>query len=111
MEEGSLGCTDVLALATDYLDEALPPARHRTVGEHLDACRDCSAWLAQLLATIAALGCLRDGIITRPVLTALRESFSRRKDQAAGTCPNTLGKGGAGGGESRGGGADESPRG
>ncbi|AQZ65270.1 unnamed protein product [[Actinomadura] parvosata subsp. kistnae] len=118
MEEGSLGCTDVLALATDYLDEALPPARHRTVGEHLDACRDCSAWLAQLLATIAALGCLRDGIITRPVLTALRDSFSRRKGQPAGTCPTAVGDGGAdgkaagtGGGERRGGGTDENPRG
>ncbi|MCP2360262.1 anti-sigma factor RsiW [Nonomuraea thailandensis] len=78
MEEGSPGCAEVLALVTDYLDAALPPGRHRTVAGHLEACPGCSAWLAQLLATIAALGCLREGVVSPPVLAALRESFAGR---------------------------------
>ncbi|MEV0819670.1 zf-HC2 domain-containing protein [Nonomuraea rubra] len=78
MEEGSLGCAEVLALVTDYLDAALPPGRHRTVAAHLGACEGCSAWLAQVLATIAAVGCLRDGVISAQVLAALRESFGER---------------------------------
>ncbi|GAA2213641.1 hypothetical protein GCM10009850_091040 [Nonomuraea monospora] len=75
MEQGSLGCAEVLGLVTDYLDGALPPGRHRAVAGHLGACAGCSAWVSQVLATIAALGCLRDGVISAPVLAALRESF------------------------------------
>ncbi|MEV0999337.1 zf-HC2 domain-containing protein [Nonomuraea sp. NPDC050202] len=87
MEEGSLGCTEVLALVTEYLDAALPPGRQRTVADHLEACPGCSAWLAQLLATIAALGCLRDGVISPPVLAALRRSFAGRGVTGEDACP------------------------
>lgn len=65
----------MVELLTDYLEEALPAGRRRLVADHLDACPACSGWLAQVLATIAALGCLRDGVITAPVLAGLRESF------------------------------------
>ncbi|MCF6475530.1 zf-HC2 domain-containing protein [Nonomuraea sp. MG754425] len=78
MEEGPLGCHEVLALVTDYLELALPADRQRRVAGHLEACPECSAWLAQVLATVAALGCLREGIIPPPVLAELRESFGGR---------------------------------
>ncbi|MEV5894255.1 anti-sigma factor family protein [Nonomuraea fuscirosea] len=77
MEQGPPECDEVLASLTDYLDDALTPGRHEGVTAHLGACPGCAAWLAQLRATIAALGCLRDGVVPPPVLTALRESFSR----------------------------------
>ncbi|MFG1704301.1 anti-sigma factor family protein [Nonomuraea sp. M3C6] len=65
----------MLELLTDYLEEALPAGRRRLVADHLGGCPACSGRLAQVLATIALLGCLRDGVISAPVLTALRESF------------------------------------
>ncbi|MEV4362098.1 anti-sigma factor family protein [Nonomuraea sp. NPDC004186] len=70
-----LGCDDVLELLTDYLEAALPAGRRRRVADHLDACPACSEWRAQILATIAALGCLRDDVMPAPVLAALRASF------------------------------------
>ncbi|GAA3694471.1 hypothetical protein GCM10022224_070070 [Nonomuraea antimicrobica] len=70
-----MSCADVLALLTDYLEEALPAARHRVVADHLGGCPACAAWLAQVRATIAALGCLRDGSLPPSVLAALRHSF------------------------------------
>lgn len=72
---GELGCDDVLESITDYLEAALPAERRRLVTDHLAACPACSGWLAQVRATIAALGCLRDGAVPAPVVTALRESF------------------------------------
>jgi anti-sigma factor RsiW len=76
MGQAQVSCGEVLALLTDYLDDALPAEGHRDVAQHLDVCPGCSAWSAQVLATIAALGCLREGVITPPVLAALRESFA-----------------------------------
>ncbi|MFF4620583.1 anti-sigma factor family protein [Nonomuraea jabiensis] len=70
-----LRCDDVLELLTDYLEAALPAGRRRLVAGHLGACPACSEWLAQVLATIAALGCLRDDVMPAPVLAALRASF------------------------------------
>ncbi|TYB61839.1 hypothetical protein FXF51_27615 [Nonomuraea sp. PA05] len=96
MEQGSLGCAEVLGLVTDYLDGALPPGRHRAVAGHLGACAGCSGWVSQLLATIAALSCLRDGVIPAPVLAALRESFAgveglRRESGCSGGVPTGSG--------------------
>ncbi|SEF87699.1 Putative zinc-finger [Nonomuraea solani] len=71
-----LGCADVCELLTDYLEQALPDGRREAVTRHLHRCRGCDAWLAQVLATIAALRCLRAGAISPPVLAALRESFT-----------------------------------
>lgn len=65
------------ALLTDYLEDALPPGPHEAVAGHLGVCSGCTVWLAQLRATIAALGCLRDGIVTPPVLAELGKSFGR----------------------------------
>ncbi|MEW1838022.1 zf-HC2 domain-containing protein [Nonomuraea angiospora] len=70
-----LGCGDVLGLLTDYLEAALPAGRRRLVADHLGACPACSEWLAQLIATIAALGCLREDVMPAPVLAALQASF------------------------------------
>ncbi|MFC4011279.1 anti-sigma factor family protein [Nonomuraea purpurea] len=75
---GGPGCAEVVGLLTDYLEEELPAGRQRGVEGHLGGCPRCARWLAQFRATIAALGCLRDGrVIPEPVLAALRDSFRR----------------------------------
>ncbi|SDH10677.1 anti-sigma factor family protein [Nonomuraea jiangxiensis] len=72
---GELACDAVLGLLTDLLEEALPAGRRELVTAHLAGCPACSGWLAQLRATIEVLGCLRDGVVPAPALTALRDSF------------------------------------
>jgi anti-sigma factor RsiW len=46
-----LTCRELVELVTDYLDGALPPARHAEVVAHLADCADCLRYLAQLQTT------------------------------------------------------------
>ncbi|MFG1696111.1 anti-sigma factor family protein [Nonomuraea sp. NPDC049309] len=83
----------MLAALTDYLDGAIEPARRRAMTRHLRACPGCARWLAQLRATIAALGCLRSGSLTPAALAALRACFARdphRTDAGRGERPRAL---------------------
>jgi anti-sigma factor RsiW len=41
---------------SDYLDGSLDPSDRRRVEDHLDQCRDCSAYLATLRKSIELLG-------------------------------------------------------
>ena len=49
-------CRDAVALMADYLDGALPDADRARLETHLDGCPHCSEYLAQMRATIDALG-------------------------------------------------------
>lgn len=51
-----LQCQHAVELITDYLDDALPREQRRRLENHLAACPHCAAYLAQIRATIAALG-------------------------------------------------------
>jgi anti-sigma factor RsiW len=51
-----LTCREVVALLTDYLEDALdPPTRERVAG-HLAACGNCATHVQQLQVTLEALG-------------------------------------------------------
>lgn len=52
----ALVCREAVALMADYLDGELGPLDRRRLEGHLDACPHCSEYLAQLRATIDALG-------------------------------------------------------
>jgi anti-sigma factor RsiW len=49
-------CQQAVELMTAYLDDALPAADRRRLEQHLDDCPHCTEYLAQLRATITALG-------------------------------------------------------
>jgi anti-sigma factor RsiW len=51
-----LVCRDAVALMAAYLDEVLPAADRARLEAHLSGCPHCSEYLAQLRATIEALG-------------------------------------------------------
>lgn len=51
-----LVCRDAVALMAAYLDEVLPAADRARLEAHLAGCPHCSEYLAQLRATIDALG-------------------------------------------------------
>ena len=52
MRRRRLRCASVVELVTDYLEDALAPSLRSRVDHHLDGCRHCRVYLAQLRATI-----------------------------------------------------------
>jgi anti-sigma factor RsiW len=71
-----LTCREVVELVSDYLEDALPARERARVEAHLQTCPECTAYLAQLRATIGALGRLREDDVPARILerlaTALR---------------------------------------
>ena len=68
----ALVCRDAVALVTDYLDGELPTRQRLLLEQHLAACPHCSTYLAQIRATLTALGSVepeslpaetRDGLV------------------------------------------------
>jgi len=74
-----LTCREVVELLSDHLEGALSAAARARVEAHLAACPHCLAYLAQLRATIGALGRLREPRVPRPVLERLFAVFRRRR--------------------------------
>ncbi len=56
-----LTCQEFVELATDYLEGAVPPHRHREVREHLADCVDCLRYLGQVQLTTRLLARLAVG--------------------------------------------------
>jgi anti-sigma factor RsiW len=52
----ALVCREAVSLMTAYLDDALAPADRTRLDAHLAGCPHCSEYLAQIRATIDALG-------------------------------------------------------
>lgn len=51
-------CRELVELLTEYLEGALPPDEVAAIESHLAACPACARYLAQMRATIDALGSL-----------------------------------------------------
>ncbi|HMK11628.1 MAG TPA: zf-HC2 domain-containing protein [Acidimicrobiales bacterium] len=51
-----LVCRDAVALMSDYVDGGLEPEDRARLEQHLASCPHCTEYLAQLRATIDALG-------------------------------------------------------
>jgi anti-sigma factor RsiW len=49
-------CQELAELITDYLEGALPPARHALFDLHLAGCRNCTLYVEQMRTTIAVTG-------------------------------------------------------
>ena len=70
-----LGCGEVVELLTWYLDGTMPPAERTSLGRHLAGCRDCTAYLEQLRATIELSGRLTDEPVPPEVADSLLRAF------------------------------------
>jgi anti-sigma factor RsiW len=53
-----MDCEELVALATEYLEGALPASERERVEAHLRECDGCDAHLAQLRAAIEVAGTL-----------------------------------------------------
>jgi anti-sigma factor RsiW len=51
-----IACIELVEMLTDYLEGALPPSEVAAVEAHLDTCPLCRTYLAQMRATIRAVG-------------------------------------------------------
>ena len=51
-----MACNELVEVITAYLDGILPEADRRRFDAHLDECPFCTEYLAQMRATITALG-------------------------------------------------------
>ena len=66
-----LVCRQAVALMSDFLDGRLDPRDRGRLEQHLAACPHCSEYLAQLRATIDALGRAEPEDLTEEALDEL----------------------------------------
>jgi len=65
-------CQEMVELITDYLEGSLSRSQRRRFEAHLAGCENCTEYLAQMRATIAATGELR----TEDLSPEMREEFA-----------------------------------
>ena len=70
-------CQQAVELMTAYLDDALSPADRARLERHLDGCPHCTEYLAQLRATISALGRVEPDDVAAPALDELVGLYRR----------------------------------
>jgi anti-sigma factor RsiW len=78
MTPRELACIELVELLTDYLEDALPPDRAAAVEAHLATCPPCQVHLAQLQATIDALGWIPQPTLTDAAYDRLLSAFRDR---------------------------------
>jgi anti-sigma factor RsiW len=74
-----VACIELVELLTDYLEGALPPDEVAAVEAHLDLCEACRTYLAQMRATIAALGRLPVETLSESAYDELLAAFRDRR--------------------------------
>jgi anti-sigma factor RsiW len=70
-----INCQELVELVTDYLEGALEPADLRRFEEHLAACGKCTEYMAQLRATISAVGQITPDDLSPEAESELLEVF------------------------------------
>jgi anti-sigma factor RsiW len=78
-----LACQQVVELITEYLEGTLSRADRRRFETHLRHCPNCTNYLAQMRATIAATGSLREEDLDPEVLEEFTHRFRdwRRQEE------------------------------
>jgi anti-sigma factor RsiW len=78
MTPRELACIELVELLTDYLEDALPPDEAAAVEAHLAICPPCQVHLAQLQATIEALGSIPKQTLPETAYDTLLSAFRDR---------------------------------
>jgi anti-sigma factor RsiW len=71
----AINCQELVELVTDYLEGALEPGDLRRFEEHLAACGKCTEYMAQLRATIRAVGQITPDDLSPEAESELLEVF------------------------------------
>jgi anti-sigma factor RsiW len=82
-------CYQAVALMSDYLEGALTRRERRRLEKHLSSCGACSAYLAQMRATIELAGSVGPEDLSDEALDELSEVFDRYQREKDGEDPDT----------------------
>ena len=91
MTPREMACIELVELLTDYLEGALPPDEAAAVEAHLATCPPCQVHLAQLQATIDALGRFRSRPCRKRRTTRCSPHFGIVSADQHDICPNVTG--------------------
>jgi anti-sigma factor RsiW len=78
MTPRDIACIELVELLTDYLEGALPPDEVAAVEAHLETCAKCRTYLAQMKATIEALGAVTVETLADEAYDTLLTAFQDR---------------------------------
>ncbi|HEY3209742.1 MAG TPA: zf-HC2 domain-containing protein [Actinomycetota bacterium] len=78
---GSLTCSELVEIITDYVEGTLPPAERARFEAHLAICEGCRIYLDQMRLTIRATGGLREETIPTQAREVLLGAFRAWKRQ------------------------------
>ncbi len=70
-----LTCKELVELATEYLENALPPSEVRRFEEHLRGCTGCRTYLEQFRQVISTLGRLTEEAVPEAARQELLRVF------------------------------------
>lgn len=76
--EGSVGCRELLALLSDYLEEELAEDLCRQVGAHLEGCPPCAAFVRTFARTTQMLKQLRAPTLPQTVAAEVHRLILQR---------------------------------
>jgi anti-sigma factor RsiW len=76
-----LVCQQVVELVTDYLEGVLSRSDRRRFEAHLRQCPNCTNYLAQMRATIAATGTLRSEDLSPQARQELIDRFRHWREE------------------------------
>jgi anti-sigma factor RsiW len=71
----NLSCKEVVALVSDYLEDALPRRVRRRVEQHLAICDGCTTYLEQMRETVRLTGMLTEEQIPEEQKQRLLDAF------------------------------------
>jgi hypothetical protein len=71
-------CIEVVEVVSDYLERSLGVEERVRLEAHLVICEGCDAYVAQMRATVAALGRLDEGARPSPHLESVVVAFRAR---------------------------------
>ena len=74
-----MNCLDIRTLATEYLEDELPPEDRATFGQHIEPCEKCNEWFEMLRQAIEELGELSTDELSTLTEKVLIHQFRRRK--------------------------------
>jgi anti-sigma factor RsiW len=70
-----LACQELVELVTEYLENELSPEQRTRFEAHLEACRHCREYLAQMRQTVDALGQVSLDSLSPEALGELQRAF------------------------------------
>jgi anti-sigma factor RsiW len=71
-----IACAELVELATEYLEDALPAAERERIERHLRECDGCEAHLRQLRAALRIAGALPPEELSAGALEAILRAWA-----------------------------------